>query len=572
MSIKGPENVPGKGSAGGAEELTEEQRRQQEAAREQADQNRAAEALRDNLSGNRSGTPATDNSGGVAGGGQAAVNGGAQGLGSFGYGGIFGNTTLNVDQQQLNDLTNKFFNFTMTAGSLPFGLGSAAMGNSIGAWFQAIMNCFQFTNTTTTVAGGGNVTLGNGQTVASSSGTTLIDTNKAPEGYTQTATAGVFSKDGKFFKYENFQLIECKEDGSALTAVVDPADNANPASQPAQDTPAPSVTPAKQNHQQKPAQTTISQKDSDYEKIGKGNICKLKNGSSGKFYVKHQGRYIECTPTENGSYKIGDKVYNTNGRSASVNLNTVTNTITKFTNMSSSASELGKSGIEVLDKNSFVDAISKLDKNRYTVYNNGNSISIIDKNNKSSRNFCSFTFDESGKIKRVDSSNNYGSQNVSFKYNERGGLVSKTATNSYKAPHEQYEEKHNNGVIVRTYSKWAGGTNGSYKPYAVRTYGEKVETPITFAKLNNGQNIPQINPGVSGYSSEGGEHISFNGGTLYKNDGGYRFVKGGITYNFDSSGRITKIIKSENNSQQRIEDYSYTGAKCRRNTHIISKG
>ncbi|MBR1907990.1 hypothetical protein IJ818_03540 [bacterium] len=234
MSIKGPENVPGNGGAGGAEELTEEQRRQQEAARAQADQDRAADALRDNLSGNRGGTPGADNAGGTTiGGGQATVGGGAQGLGGFGYGGIFGNTTLNVDQQQLNDLTNKFFNYTMNIGSLPFGIGTQAMQNSIGAWFQAIMNCFQFTNTTTTVSGGGTFSIGGGSTVAGGGGgtTTLIDTKKAPEGYTQTSKEGVFSKDGKFYKYENFQLVECKEDGSALTAAADPADNADPPAQ-----------------------------------------------------------------------------------------------------------------------------------------------------------------------------------------------------------------------------------------------------------------------------------------------------------------------------------------------------
>lgn len=579
MSIEGPKNVPGNGNPGGTEELTEEQKKKAAEDKAKADAAQTDADIQDGLNGKKSGTPASNN----AGSSQTTVGGGLQGSGGFGYGGIFGNTTLNVDQQQLNDLTNKLLNFTMSAGSLPFGLGQSAMQNSIGAWFQAIMNCFQFTNTTTTVSGGTSATI-----AASSGTTTLIDTNKVPEGYTQTAKAGVFSKDGKFYKYENFKIVECKEDGSALTEAA-PADS-NPADSspaPASTEPETPATPTKPSSpkkettksEAKPASaSSISQKDEDYQTYGNGNICKKKGDASGARYVKHNGQWVKIDKWgENGVYTIGNSIYNSNGVTTGQNKRSFNAILSSFTSKSSMDTNALINNSKNLDKNTVLSNLSGLDKNKYNISTNSNgSISITDKS--SNKLVCTFNFNSDGKIKSVENSGNSGRVGVDYKYGSNGKLAEASATNSYGVTSINTKVTYNaDGSTTTSNNRWVqrGTQGGSWvadkisvtnKHYSGTSYD--TNRPKTLAAASGGT-IPKIDANVAGYSTQGGEHISLNGGSLYKEtNGSYRFVKGGTTWYYDKSGNCTKRVVS---TSEDTKTYTYQDKKYSVTTEIKRK-
>lgn len=264
MSIKGNGGISGAGGSQKPEDAEELKRKQQD-EQARAEQQRAGNEqseLTDGLTGRDrahdcncgcKGAGAGNGAGNGAGAGAGANGSGslfgfgagdAQMNNGFGFAGTFGSQSLDVDQEQLADLSNKFFNYTRACGDMPFGLGSYAMQNSIGNWFQAFMNCFKFTNTSTTVAGGANtnISASNGAGVGAGDGTKVADgagdgnapvagagngagngngTGAVPEGYTSTGTAGVYSKDGKYYHSVNGAMVECNADGSEIPSKVD---------------------------------------------------------------------------------------------------------------------------------------------------------------------------------------------------------------------------------------------------------------------------------------------------------------------------------------------------------------
>ena len=323
MSIEGPKKASVGTENGGTEGLTEEQKQKAAEEKAKADAAKTDSDIQNGLNGKKDGASQASGAGSAGGGGNTTIGGaGVQGSGGFGYGGIFGNTSLNVDQEQLNDLTNKFFNFTMNCGSLPFGIGTQAMQNSFGAWFQAIMNCFQFTNTTTTISGGTNVTVGGGQTVVSGGGETrLSDKSKAPSGYTGTDVAGVFAKDNKYYKYadNSYQLVECKADGSALAGAEQEVEEEQHVESKPKKTP---ITKPTGNGEPKPKEKTEADyaREGGYTKLNDGNY----KGKDGKTYKYENGRfeYFADITFSNGQYIVNGTIYNKDGSKSETSMST----------------------------------------------------------------------------------------------------------------------------------------------------------------------------------------------------------------------------------------------------------
>lgn len=387
MSIKGNGGVQGAGGnkPESAEELKQKQAAEQDRAAQQgaaSDQAELANGLngqnRTNNNGgvgnNGNGTTGTGNGTGATGAGNGAGsgsgagndignllggagNGGSVQMGGFGYAGFFGNQSLEVDQAQLNDLSNKFFNYTQACGNMPFGIGTAAMQNSIGNWFQAFMNCFKFSGSTQTVSGGyqgysatnvngvyardgkyykpdanGNMveckqdgsaldqttTTGTGSGTGTTAGTgtgTTSGAGNVPDGYQATNTAGVYSKDGKYYHYVNGALQECNADGTAISHQADDGavagkDKAHRSRHTLSSTP----TKKKATTQETPAPKQKSAdelaKDQGYKKLADGTYRK-----GGKSYKYANGRfeYAYDTKYKNGQYVKNGTIYNADG-------------------------------------------------------------------------------------------------------------------------------------------------------------------------------------------------------------------------------------------------------------------
>ncbi len=390
MSIKGNGGVQGAGGGNkpeNAEELKKKQAAEQDRAAQQgaaADQAELTNGLngQDRANNNRQCNCGCQGSGNGNGNGNGAGNGagGANGAGNnnnignmlggygnggnvqmgggLGYAGIFGNQSLDVDQAQLTDLSNKFFNYTQACGNLPFGIGTAAMQNSIGNWFQAFMNCFKFSGSTQVVSGGyqgfsatnvngvyardgkyykpdanGNMVeckqdgsaldatrtdgagTGNG-----TNGATGTDngTGNVPNGYTATGTPGVFSKDGKYYHYVDGALKECNADGSAISHQVDNgAVKGKDKAHHSRHTEAPAKAEKKEATAKKEAPKQKSPdelaKDQGYKKLADGTY--RKGGKSYK-YVNGTFQYAYDTKYKDGRYVKNGTVYNADGTKA----------------------------------------------------------------------------------------------------------------------------------------------------------------------------------------------------------------------------------------------------------------
>ena len=355
MSIKGNGGVQGAGGGNkpeSAEELKKKQAAEQDRAAQQgaaADQAELTDGLtgqdragNGNGNGNRvgngngAGTGAGNDIGNMLGG---YGNGGNVQMGGFGYGGVFSNQSLDVDQAQLNDLSNKFFNFTMSAGALPFGIGTAAMQNSIGNWFKAFMNCFKFSGSTQTVHGGyqgfsatnvngvytrdgkyykpdanGNMQECKQDGSALDAGRTsqpvapsapANGTGNVPDGYTATGTDGVYTKDGKYYHYVNGALVECNADGSAISHKVD--DGAVKGKDKVHHKPTAEKKQAPAKKEEAKAKTP---EELGYKKMADGTY--RKGGKSYK-YVNGSFEYAYDTKYKNGQYVKNGTIYNADG-------------------------------------------------------------------------------------------------------------------------------------------------------------------------------------------------------------------------------------------------------------------
>lgn len=299
--------------------------------------------------GNGAGTGAGNDIGNMLGG---YGNGGNVQMGDFGYGGVFSNQSLDVDQAQLNDLSNKFFNFTMSAGALPFGIGTAAMQNSIGNWFQAFMNCFKFSGSTQTVNGGyqgfsaTNVNGvyardgkyykpdANGNMQECKQDGSALDAGRAsqpdapsapangtgnvPDGYTATGTDGVYTKDGKYYHYVNGALKECNADGSAISHQVDDgAVKGKDKAHHSRHTESPAKAEKKESTAKKEAPKQKSPdelaKDQGYKKLADGTYRK---GGKSYNYVNGTFQYAYDTKYKDGRYVKNGTIYNADGTKA----------------------------------------------------------------------------------------------------------------------------------------------------------------------------------------------------------------------------------------------------------------
>lgn len=377
MSIKGNGSVQGAGGGNkpeNAEELRQKQAAEQDRAAQQgaasdqaelanglngqdrADNNGRTGAGNAGTTGAENGTTAGNGAGTASTAGNnplASIFGGAAGslqMGGLGYGGVFGNQSLEVDQAQLNDLSNKFYNYTQACGSMPFGIGTAAMQNSIGNWFQAFMNCFKFSGSTQTVSGGyqgfsatsvsgvfardgkyykqdanGNMVeckqdgsaLDQTQTTTTTpTGTTSTGTENGngnvPDGYQATNTAGVYSKDGKYYHYVNGALQECNADGTEISHQADDGAVAGK-THPRRHTLS-STSARKKTSTQTPAPKQKSAdelaKDQGYKKLADGTYRK-----GGKSYKYENGHfeYAYDTRYKNGQYVKNGVIYNADG-------------------------------------------------------------------------------------------------------------------------------------------------------------------------------------------------------------------------------------------------------------------
>ena len=355
MSIKGNGGVQGAGGGNkpeSAEELKKKQAAEQDRAAQQgaaADQAELTDGLtgqdragNGNGNGNRvgngngAGTGAGNEIGNMLGG---YGNGGNVQMGGFGYGGVFSNQSLDVDQAQLNDLSNKFFNFTMSAGALPFGIGTAAMQNSIGNWFQSFMNCFKFSGSTQTVHGGyqgfsatnvngvytrdgkyykpdanGNMQECKQDGSALDAGRTsqpvapsapASGTGNVPDGYTATGTDGVYTKDGKYYHYVNGALVECNADGSAISHKVD--DGAVKGKDKAHHK---ATAEKKESPAKKEEAKAKTPEELGYKKMADGTYRK---GGKSYNYVNGTFQYAYDTKYKNGQYVKNGTVYNADG-------------------------------------------------------------------------------------------------------------------------------------------------------------------------------------------------------------------------------------------------------------------
>jgi len=187
---------------------------------------------------------------------------------------IFGGSSMSVDQQKLNEVTQQMLDFSMKSVALPFGLSSVVMQNSIGQFFQSIMSCFKF------------------------------EPLKLP---TLPAAPAAPANPPANNPANN------PADNSANPPANNPANNpaANPAANPANN---PANNPTKPT---KPSATnttsSVSQNDSDYATYGNGKIYKKKGDNSNR-YVKHNGQWTKIDGwADNGMYRIGNKWCSSNG-------------------------------------------------------------------------------------------------------------------------------------------------------------------------------------------------------------------------------------------------------------------
>lgn len=425
MSIEGAKNVPGGADNGGAEGLTEEQKKALAEEKAKADAAKTSADLTKGLTGK---DPLKA--------GNEVLNGA----------GIFGNTGFSVDQEQLNDLTAKMYNQTMQMSAMPFGTGIAALQNSITAWFQAIMNCFHFNGSTSPqqgLFGGG---LGGATSVVSSSGgTRLVDKTKTPDGYTATSNAGVFSKDGKFYKYEDgsYKLVECKADGTPLASQKPEGEEGSPA---VDTNPKTETKPTT-----KPEPKTKT--EADYAK--EGGFVKLQNGcyrgKDGKFYKYENGSftYYADMMYKNGQHTVNGAIYNGDGTKSQATVYARTGTPSIHT--------------EEYYKNHGDYKVSSYNGN--TVYSNDKETLYFDKAGKlvqknykangffedQSTTVDRYTYDEkSGVLKSNETYNNRTGITTKKEYLPANGNSATAPTTTQSQPHTIQEMDSQGRVSTRT--------------------------------------------------------------------------------------------------------------------------
>ena len=504
-----PSNVSGNGgaSASGQPEISQEERQRQIQRFNELSVEQQDAALRYALNGSEA--PSKN------------LNPTLDGAGIFGFG-----NAPTVDQQKLNEITNQMLNFTMSAGSLPFGMGTQAIENSIGQFFQAIMNCFKFEPLQ------------------------LPSTPAAPSAPTTPST-------------------QAAESPAAETPAADPP--ATPADE------RPTARP-----QNPSAQSQVSQKDSDYQRYGNGYLCTKKGDTSGARYIKHNGQWVKCTPMANGGYAIADangkKVfYHANGKTTGQNQINFNRLIATLGNNSANPDDIIKYA-QGLDRNTVTSLVSRLDLNKYNIQNNNGAFCISDKS--SGKTICEINFNEEGSIQSVSRSNDYGSINASFEYGSNNQLSKIKSVNSFTNPAKSTEVVYgSDGSSTTTHSKWVqrGTSGGSYvaektevkgKPYNENDNNQATSSPWSLSKIGGGS-IPKVDISVSDYSTQGGEHIPYKGGTLYKNtDGSYKFVKGNETIYYDKEGNCTRRVIS---SDKETKTYKYHKNKYDVSTEFKAK-
>ena len=524
MSIEGPKKASGGADNGGAEGLTEEQKQKAAEEKAKADAAKTDSDIQNGLNGKKDGASQASGAGSAGGGGNTTIGGaGVQGSGGFGYGGIFGNTSLNVDQEQLNDLTNKFFNFTMNCGSLPFGIGTQAMQNSFGAWFQAIMNCFQFTNTTNNVAGGNNFTIG-GQTVVSGGGETRLADRSTVAADNGAGQAGASpAADG--------------DDQSGTRPAGGGDEQAG-------------TRPAGGGRQQGAVQPK-------YVKYGNGNLLKVEGDNNR--YVLKDGEYVKVDSWgKNGEYVIAGVRYNKDGNVIKPKTAGASNTV-------GSPAKLGdnmQKGIDALvskqfsksDLTSIVDsnpALYQVDSSKTDAEGNTTIVVKITKNGAPSMSSrysheYTMTFDKAGRPTTIKGGTLDTGKVFEIKYGENGNrseMTQKPTTYSYTTNYGQ-KWTYNEDGSQRSYEKYhmASGWSSTYKEIDESSTTSKYAAEQSQLKAK----MPVFSSETSGYSNVNGK-VKITQGDHVWTKSGDKFVKTN-----SKTGEVTTFDKDGN----RIEYYN----------------
>ncbi len=179
----------------------------------------------DGAAGNKSGNKA----------GNGAGNGSLStfGFGFTGTGTDLSNSWMNmgggfeIDSNKMMKSAGLMGFISALGGMIPFGLGGLLSQGALQASMASFMNAVKFNFDFSNLNLSGDNTRTDDSEGASDSGDAgSVDTSKVPDGYKKTNVDGVFEKDGKYYKYDdNKKLVECKQDGTALSTSAAPADD-----------------------------------------------------------------------------------------------------------------------------------------------------------------------------------------------------------------------------------------------------------------------------------------------------------------------------------------------------------
>ncbi len=278
-----------------------------------------------------SGTTPAGNGNGNAGRTGNGGNGNSSSIYNFGFNsGNTGDLTANFVNGSYSIDPNKFmgaamgFNAMSTLSQMmPFGLGAVFANNSLGATLNGFMKSisfnFDFSRFSTSASAGDDTVSGgsdDGGTPPTDGGGKSIADIAKERGYAPTDTNGVYSNNGKFFKYDDKakEFVECKADGTALGSSEQPAQTSpaptsgQPAGQPTgQPTGTESPAPVDNTKPRKePAQTggqgyNVS-KHSD-------RVFWKKSGGTTHYYIDQGGKKVEISGYNGRTYTLNGKTY-----------------------------------------------------------------------------------------------------------------------------------------------------------------------------------------------------------------------------------------------------------------------
>lgn len=484
-----PSNVSGNGgaSASGQPEISQEERQKQIQRFNELTVEQQNAALRYALSGSE--TPAK------------SFNPTPDGAGIFG----FGTSSPTVDQQKLNEITNQMFDFTMKASSMPFGIGARNIENSIGQFFQAIMNCFKFEPLQMPPLGGSTQASGGAQ---AGGGTQAGDGAQAGGGTQGTPAA--------------------------------------------QTTPTQPTAPA--------VETPASSDASKYSKYGNGNLYKL-DGDSGNRYVLRDGEYVKVDRwSANGEHVIGGIRYDNDGKvitKPTVKSNTVKNSASLASNMDKGIDTLASQQFNKSQLTALIDS----NPNKYQLAStqtdaNGIITMVVKIKSDNTPTMSSgafsheytLTFDKSGNPTSIKGANADSYKKFNIKYNNEGirtEMIQEPTTASYTTNYGQRW----------TYN--SDGSQSSYEKYHMKagfaSTSKVVDESSKTNKYGKGQSQPKGK--IPAFSSETAGYTNVNG-SIKITQGNHVWTKSGDKFVRTNSktGEVTTFDKNGN----RIEYYNPT--------------